>query len=128
MGTKVTVTLPDELYRQVETVARQARRSVPDVVADVLAQAFPAVYVSPQRQQMEHEQQAYERLHGDLVRQYEGQYVAIHGGQLIDHDPDQSALVRRLDAHYPNEVVHVRQVSSEVEEPVLRARSPRLID
>ncbi len=37
------------------------------------------------------------RGHGrELARQFSGQYVAIIGSQVIDHDPDFNALARRV--------------------------------
>lgn len=127
MGTQVTVTLPDPVYRQVQAAARRARRPVSAVLADALTQAFPAFSVSPDRERMEREQEAYERLHGSLLETHEGQYVAIHGGQLVDADADEVALARRIIAAYANEVVHIRKVRREPE-PELRIRSPRFID
>jgi predicted transcriptional regulator len=127
MGTRVTITLPDAVFRQAQATARQARRPVPEVLVEALAQAFPAVYVSPDREAMEREQEAYERLRESLLATHEGQYVAIHGGELVDADADQMALVRRIKAGYPDRVVHIRQVRRDPE-PELIFRSPRIVD
>jgi len=127
MGTRVTITLPDAVYRQAQATARQARRPVPEVLAEALAQAFPAEYVSPDREAMEREQAAYERLREALLATHEGQFVAIHGGELVDADADELALARRIIAAYPGRVVHIRQVRRAPEADLLM-RSPRLLD
>jgi len=127
MGTQVTLTLPDHVYRQAQVTARREQRPVPEILVDALAEAFPAVYISPDRERMEQEQAAYECLHESLLATHEGQYVAIHGGQLVDADAEELALARRIIAAYPNDVVHIRKVRREPE-PELRIRSPRFID
>jgi hypothetical protein len=76
---------------------------------------------------LEREQAAYERLHESLLTTHEGQFVAIHSGELVDVDPDQMVLVRRIMAVYPDQVVHIRQVRRDPE-PELHFRSPRIID
>jgi hypothetical protein len=54
-------------------------------------------------------------LHPELWAQYPEQYVAIHGGKLVDHDPDMGALLKRIDAQYPGTFVMMRQVRQEAE-------------
>ena len=112
MDTQVTLTLPDYIYRQVEAAARRSQRLVADVLVDVVAEAFPPVYVHPQRTRMLEEQEAYERLRETILAQYEGEYVAIHGGQVVDHDREEMALVKRIQMNYPTDVVvHIRLAS-----------------
>lgn len=127
MGTQVTITLPDAVYRRAQATARLTSRPVPEVLADVLVEAFPATYVSPDREAMEREQTAFDRLHESLLADYEGQYVAIHGGKLVDADRDPISLARRILAGYPDQVVHIRQVRRDPEQE-LRMRSPRIVD
>lgn len=52
-------------------------------------------------------------------------YVAIHHGQLVDSDSDQGMLVLRVE-RFPDEVILVRQVRTEVE-PTFVIRSPRIV-
>lgn len=126
METPVTILLPDTIYRQAQAAARQAQRPVPEVLAEALENAFPAVYVSPDREVMEREEAAYERLRESLLATHEGQYVAIHGGELVDADADQMALMRRINDRYPDAVVHLRRVTREPDREI-RVHSPRLI-
>lgn len=84
------------------------------------------LYVSPDREAMLQEQDAYQAMLPELLAQYKNQYVAIHQGKVVDHDIDKIALVMRLDDNHPDAVVLVQQVSEEPEK-VLRMRSPRLI-
>lgn len=123
----VTMSLPKRLYRRATALAQEQNRQVDDLVAEVLAEAIPAVYVSPDRARMEQEQAAYERMRESLLATHEGQYVAIHGGELVDADADLMTLVGRINADYPDQVVHIRLVRRGPE-PVLHFRSPRFIN
>ncbi len=42
------------------------------------------------------EQQAFERQKPQLLRRYPGQFVAIYGGRMVDHDKEAEALAGRL--------------------------------
>jgi hypothetical protein len=126
-GTTVTLTLPEAVYRQAQAAAREAHRSIREVLTDVLTEAFPAVYVSPDRVRMAEEELAFDRLQDELLARYEGQYVAIHGAQVIDNDPDEMALAARTAERHPGQVVHIRRVCREPEVD-LSIRSPRWVD
>jgi hypothetical protein len=127
MDTQVTLTIPDYVYRQAEAAARRADRPVADLLTEVVVEAFPRVYVSPNRERMEQEERAYEQQRDAILARYEGKFVAVHGGKVVDHDVDETALVRRIQAQYPNDVVHIR-LASRKPEAELRIRSPRFID
>ena len=43
MSTRVTITLPDDIYRRAETLAQVTSREVADVLAETLALSLPAV-------------------------------------------------------------------------------------
>jgi hypothetical protein len=75
---------------------------------------------------MAQEEAAYHTIHAELMAHHAGEYVAIYQGELIDHDQNEMALLHRLEAGYPDEVVLMKQVRP-LPEPELRFRSPRLI-
>jgi hypothetical protein len=70
---------------------------------------------------------AYHALHPMLWSRYPKQHVAIHSGQLLDHDENKVALRRRINQRYPNQFVLIRQVEREPER-VLYFRSPRFAE
>ena len=49
MATRVTLSLPDDLYRRAEGVARLTSRDVADVLADAIALSLPAFSDHPAR-------------------------------------------------------------------------------
>lgn len=70
------------------------------------------------------ERQAYIALHPTLLKNYPNQYVAIHNGQLVDHDPSGLALSLRIRQQFPNQFVWIAPVKAQaIEEWVMR--SPR---
>ena len=70
------------------------------------------------------ERQAYIALHPTLVKHYPNQYVAIHNGQLVDHDPNGLALSLRIRQQFPNQFIWIAPVQAQaIEEWVIR--SPR---
>lgn len=84
------------------------------------------LYQDPRQPLMEKEVAAFEKLHATLVRDYLDEYVAIHQGQVINHDIDQLNLVDRIENTCPNKVILIRQVQSKLPPPLI-IRSPRLV-
>ena len=73
----------------------------------------------------EREREAYERLEPELLSLYKGQYVAIREGQVIDSDPDEMALVRRVYEKFGYGPMYVRKVGAPL--PVRCIISPRIV-
>ena len=70
------------------------------------------------------EREAYVALHPMLLQQYPNEHVAIHNGELIDHDKDGLALSLRVDQRFHNEFVWIAPLKAQaLEEWVIR--SPR---
>ncbi len=126
MTKQITLTLPDEVYEQVRQAADADQRPMADVLVDSIAQVTPIFSVDPRRPAMLQEQAAYKTMHADLLRNFEGQFVAVHQGQVIDHDTDELALSQRVRLRLPDAVILIRQVLPQMER-VLHFRSPRLV-
>ena len=77
------------------------------------------------RQILKRETDAFRAMHIELLRKHRGQFVAIHQGQVVDHDDDQLALFMRVDERYPDTPVLVKRVLPEFEESYT-FRSPRI--
>lgn len=124
MSTRVTVDLPDPVYRRLESTARRTQRAVADVVADMVTLSVQPFPVNPNREAMEREADAFRRLHPVLLRDYPGRCVAITGGEVVDHDADPVALLMRIRRDFRGKTVLRRKVEP-VAERVLHFRSPR---
>lgn len=124
MSTQILLDVPDEVYRQVEKVAGAMRRNIPDLLLETITRSFAPFPVATTRARMNKNVAAYKKLHSQLVKDYFGQYVAIHNGQLVDHDPDPVALLERMRARYPGETV-LRRIVEPTAERELHLRNPR---
>jgi hypothetical protein len=136
MSTKITLHLDEATYERAKLLAEQQRQDVAKALVHWLEATLPpsgprAVSVADapaaldEDAAVEREMQAYMALHSQLLPEYRHQYVAIHGGQLIDHDEDYETLLRRIEAAYPDEFVWLTEVE---EQPIQEVffRSPRL--
>ena len=77
------------------------------------------------REKIRAEQEAFQRMHAELVEQYPGEYVAVHQGQVVDHDPDLRTLHLRVYARYGKTPVLLKRVTEEPERDLV-IRSPRI--
>ena len=126
--TQMSLTIPQTVYERAKRLARLRNRPLDEVVAEAIALAEQLLTQEGDAEaKMAREEAAYLVMHEELLAHYMNAYVAIHQGQLIDHDQDEIALLRRLDANYPDEIVLMRQVTPEPE-PVLQLRSPRFVN
>ena len=56
------------------------------------------------------EKEAYQAMHHELMTQFAGQYVAISQGKLVDNDPNEMALLERINNRFPQQTVLLKQV------------------
>ena len=128
MAELINISIPQPLYRRVRRLARVRKRPLDDVLESAikLAEAEFTSVTDDAESLMSQEEAAYLAMHTELVAHHANEYVAVHHGQLIDYDRDEIALLRRLDAKYPNEIVLMKQVRP-LPEPELRFRSPRFV-
>jgi len=106
-------------------VAIRTQRDVAEVLLESITRSFVPFPVDPNRAGMNQNVEAFHALHPTLVETYLGQFVAIHEGQLVDHDSDPISLLQRVRARYPNRVVLRRKVES-VPERELRINHPQI--
>ena len=117
MSEQITITLSNEIYRQIAQQATLNRQNISDVVHDVVVRTFTSqnTPVNPARDKMLQEVEAYKKLHPALVKTHLGQFIAIFQGQLVDSDPDKQTLFFRIKENFPNQIVLQRQVLLEVD-------------
>jgi predicted transcriptional regulator len=115
MKSGMTVTIPRQLYKRVQSIAQKQRRHVNDVAKEMLEQGLLPLEGFPAKAEKEREKEAFRQLHDALQEQYMGEFVAIYNGALVDHDLNQAALVARIDKKYPDLFVLIRPVQQEPE-------------
>ena len=110
MGENRTLEIPAKLYERIERLA--AVRGTP--VAYVLEDALTLVEDQPvelvRSAEMSREEAAYQTMHNELFEKYAGQFVAVHGGKLVDVDDDELVLAARVNARFPKKIILLKQV------------------
>ena len=108
---------------ELESLQPEATAIDMDAVVDAALQA----YTYRQRQEkIARERQWYETNHPEIVKQYLGQYIGIHNGQVVDSDADGPTLSKRLRREYGRVAIAIIHVESTPEPPTLHLRSPQL--
>jgi hypothetical protein len=72
------------------------------------------------------ERQAFWAMHAQLVAMYEGKYVAVLDGQVVDSDIDERALVQRVYQRFGYQPMYAQLVTSG-SLPVYRLMSPQVV-
>lgn len=118
-GQDAEVTLKPDVVEQVRRLAEGAQSEAEAIVDEALR-----LYLAPARQQkLEAETRAFEQQRATLATQYPREYVAIHSGQVIDHDPDLRALHLRVFAKLAHIPVLLKLVTENADRDlVIRSR------
>lgn len=119
--------LPPELVREAKAAAARQGVTLAGFVAQSLARALQQTQARARvgsATDLERAQRWFERQRERLVREYAGEYVAIHGDDVIDHDADFEALAERVFASTGVRDVFMPFVRARAQ--VLRVRSPRV--
>ncbi len=118
----VTLTLqkPD-LIEKLEQIATEQSTSAQDLLHTAVNEFLDKMA----RQKIHTESESFRKMHPDLMTKYEGQFVAIHNGQVVDHDEDARDLYLRVQVQYGHIAVLIRRVTPEAQQELV-FRSPRL--
>jgi glutamyl-tRNA reductase len=87
-----TVAVKPELYKRVEEAAQEHKASVDEI----LTKAIERYLWELDRRKVSNESQVYRQQHTKLKGQYLGKYIAMHDGQVVDHDSDFRVLRQRV--------------------------------
>lgn len=116
-----TLALQPALWEQLQQTADEQKM---DVIA-LVETAIQTYLRQVERDQIEAEAEAYQKLHPMLTQKYLGRYVAVHHGQVIDHDKDFQQLHTRVRQRFGRRPVLLRRVEEAPEREIV-FRSPSL--
>jgi len=116
----LTVTLRPDVAEQITHLAGETQTNAEAVVD----KAVRAYLVELRREKIRTETEAFERQRKSLLAAYPGEYVAIHEGNVIDHDPDLRTLHLRVFARLGHAPVLLKRVIEQPERELV-FRSPR---
>jgi hypothetical protein len=117
--------IPADLVREAKAVAARRGITLAGFVADTLASAVKQQGPGITRaDELGSEMRWYQRNRERLVRELDGEYVAIVGNRVIDHDEHFEALAERVFARDSTLEVFMPRVSADPR--AIRVRSPRV--
>jgi hypothetical protein len=123
----VTIRLPQVLVERAREAGLFVGPRMAELVASELARIQPAEIRKNDgaEQKMRREKDAFVAQQADLRQRYPGEYIAMHNGQVLDHDRDLSELHRRVYVAIGTVTVLLKQVDQPVDRDLF-LRSPRL--
>lgn len=116
------ITLEPSLHSRLEQAAHDLGRPVEEIVAEAVGAHLRAL----DRQRLDAEIAAFEKLHPRLKETHLHQYVAIYHGQVVDVGPDFESLFERVHERLGDVVVLIRQVKETPDEEYVMSYSLRL--
>jgi hypothetical protein len=108
------------LVEEVQQVAEREGLDATDFVAEAVRRHL-ATY---RQKRIVAETEAWYRLSAEDRKRYEGKFVAVYGGQVVDSDPDRLSLYLRLRERYGRQPILITE-GGDYPIPVYRVRSPR---
>jgi hypothetical protein len=111
-----TITVETELYSRIEKAASKRKANIDEM----LSQAIRRYLWELDRRKISEESKLYRQKHAELKDQYLGQYIAMHNGQVVDHDLDFSTLRQRIRKRFEHTPVMITLVEEAAEHTLVR--------
>jgi len=111
-----TVAIEADLYRRIEKAADAKRASVDALLSEVIQRYLWDL----ERRAIAEQSAVYRRLHPSLRAEYPDRYIAMHDGEVVDHDVDLPALLGRVRQQWRDTPVLVTWVGDSAEVIVSR--------
>ena len=105
-----------QLYSRIEQAADQHKIGVDRILTEALRRYLWEL----DRRKISEESQVYQQRHAELKAQYLGQYIAMHDGQVVDHDMDVAALRQRVRQRFGRKPVMITLVEEATERIFVR--------
>ncbi len=117
----LTINLEPDIAEEIDQRAHEANLT-PAAYVDAALRAYLAEL---RWDKIGVEQDAFEKQKPELLSKYRGEYIAMHEGQVIDHDSSAGTLHKRVFARLGHTPVLLKQVIDEPDRDLV-IRSPRL--
>jgi hypothetical protein len=111
-----TVAVEPGLYKRVEEAAVEHKASVDEILNEAIRRYLWEL----DRRKISEESEIFHRRHAELKAQYLNQYIAMHNGQVVDHDADFSTLRQRVHQRFGHTPVMITLVEDVIERPLTR--------
>ena len=111
-----TIALESNLYNRVKKAALEQKADIDDI----LNLAIRRYLWELDRHKISEETRIYRQRHAELKKQYLGQYIAMHEGQVVDHDNDFPTLRQRIRRRFEHTPVMITLVEEAAEQTLVR--------
>lgn len=112
----LTIDVAPELMNPLQQLATERGESVSTIVEQLIAD-----YLREQRHRfLLDEMERFRFQHGDLRTLYEGEYIAMRAGRVLDHDFDGSRLYVRMRERFGDVPVLIVEVTDQPEQQFTR--------
>jgi hypothetical protein len=118
------VTIEPEVLEDLERAATELQSTV----EAVLSEAVQRYLWDLRRHAVSRESQAYRRQHTQLRQQYDGLYIAMRDGQVVDSGPHFEELRERVRRKWGDTAVMITRVTEEPEITITRRGFTELAD
>ncbi|MCL4266375.1 MAG: hypothetical protein KJ069_24435 [Anaerolineae bacterium] len=116
------IQLDSDLVASLEEVTQRQGENVEEVLTELVQQYLRQA----RRDKIRREMAWYQQSHAALKTSYLGEHVAIHEGQVVDHDKDVAALAQRIRQRYGRMPILITQITADPV-PEFTIRRPRLV-
>ena len=111
-----TIVIEPDLYKRIEKAALENKANIDEI----LDQAIRRYLWELDQRKISAESKIYRQRHADLKAQYLGQYIAMHEGQVVDHDADFPTLRQRIRQQFEDTPVMITLVEENTEQILVR--------
>jgi Arc/MetJ family transcription regulator len=118
--TPETLTSPLVIEPQLYSRVTQAADEHKIGIDRILFEALRRYLWELDRRKISEESRTYQQRHAELKAQYLGQYIAMHNGQVADHDVDVVVLRQRVRQRFGRKPVMITLVEDVAERPLTR--------
>ena len=108
----ITLTLQPPLQSKLDSMVHFWDKPAEDIIKEALNRHLKQL----ESQKLDAETAAFEQMHSEIKTRYQGQFVAIHQGQIYDSDLDFEALCLRVQTSLGNVPVLIREVHDSLKE------------
>jgi 4-alpha-glucanotransferase len=116
----LTINLKQDLAEQISSLSGKSQAKA-EAFVDKALRVYLAQF---RREKSRAEAEAFNQQQQQLLAKYSGQYVAVHNGQVIDHDQDLRTLHLRVFDRLNYTPVLLKKITGEPERELV-FRSPR---
>lgn len=104
-----TITVAPEMYERIEAEADEKQADTEQIAND----AFKLYFWEQNRKKISYESNEYQKQHSEIKKEYFGQFIAMHQGQIVDHDADFQNLNERIRKRFGYTAVLITNVEEE---------------